>query len=425
MKLLYYIVIRISMALTVILTLWAVFFYVTMIDEINDEVDDSLEDYSELIMIRCLAGEELPSKNSGSNSQYYIQEVGKEYANHREKIQYKDSMVYIAEKREAEPARILTTLFQDESGQYHELTVSVPTIEKEDLKNSILAWIIFLYLVLLCTIIALCAWVFYRNMRPLYTLLHWMDSYQAGKKNAPLENRTKVTEFQRLNEAAVRYASRNEQLFEQQKQFIGNASHEMQTPLAICRNRIEMLMEDESLSEHQLEELMKTHQTLEQITKLNKSLLLLSKIDNGQFQETTELNLNELLKSYLEDYEEVYEYRKIEITMCEKGIFRVAMNESLATALLTNLLKNAFVHNVEGGRIQIEITADSMTFRNTGLPHSLDSTRIFERFYQGNKKEGSTGLGLAIAESICKIQHLQLQYFFEENEHCFKISFAR
>lgn len=99
MKLLYYIVIRISMALTVILTLWAVFFYVTMIDEINDEVDDSLEDYSELIMIRCLAGEELPSKNSGSNSQYYIQEVGKEYANHREKIQYKDSMVYIAEKR--------------------------------------------------------------------------------------------------------------------------------------------------------------------------------------------------------------------------------------------------------------------------------------------------------------------------------------
>ena len=91
-------------------------------------------------------------------------------------------------------------------------------------------------------------------------------------------------------------------MFEQQKQFIGNASHEIQTPLAICRNRLEMLMEDDSLSEKQLEELMKTHQTLEYITKLNKSLLLLSKIDNGQFTDTKEVDLNVLLRQYLEDY---------------------------------------------------------------------------------------------------------------------------
>ena len=88
-----------------------------------------------------------------------------------------------------------------------------------------------------------------------------------------------------------------------------HASHELQTPLAICRNRLEMLMEDDSLSEKQLEELMKTHQTLEYITKLNKSLLLLSKIDNGQFTDTKELELNVLLKQYLQDYEEVYDYQ--------------------------------------------------------------------------------------------------------------------
>lgn len=141
---------------------------------------------------------------------------------------------------------------------------------------------------------------------------------------------------------------RTEQMFEQQKQFIGNASHEIQTPLAICRNRLEMLMEDDSLSEKQLEELMKTHQTLEYITKLNKSLLLLSKIDNGQFTDTKELELNVLLKQYLQDYEEVYDYRNIEVTIDEQGVFKVTMNESLAVALLTNLLKNAFVHNIDG-----------------------------------------------------------------------------
>ena len=156
-------------------------------------------------------------------------------------------------------------------------------------------------------------------MRPLYILLHWLDSYQTGKKNKPLKNDTRITEFRKLNDAATRYVERTEQMFEQQKQFIGNASHEIQTPLAICRNRLEMLMEDDSLSEKQLEELMKTHQTLEYITKLNKSLLLLSKIDNGQFTDTKEVDLNVLLRQYLEDYKEVYSYKNIEVSITEIG----------------------------------------------------------------------------------------------------------
>lgn len=422
MKLIYYIILRITFALTLILTVWAVFFYVTMIDEVNDEVDDSLEDYSETIIIRALAGEELPAKNSGSNNQYYLKEVTREYAESQDDILYKDSMVYIVEKGETEPARILTTIFQDGGGRYYELTVSTPSIEKDDLKDSIQLWIIFLYVALLLCIIIISVWVFYRNMRPLYVLLHWLDNYQTGKKNEPLKNETRVAEFRKLNDAASRYVDRTEQMFEQQKQFIGNASHEIQTPLAICRNRLEMLMEDETLSEDQLEELMKTHQTLEYITKLNKSLLLLSKIDNGQFTDNKELDLNVLLKQYLEDYKEVYNYRNIEVNITEQASFHAIMNESLAVALLTNLLKNAFVHNVDGGRIRIVTTKEGITFRNTGVGHPLDKEHIFERFYQGSKKEGSTGLGLAITESICRLQHLNIRYYFEQDEHCFEIS---
>lgn len=422
MKLIYYIIFRITLALTLILTVWAVFFYVTMIDEVNDEVDDSLEDYSETIIIRALAGEELPSKNNGSNNQCYLKEITKEYAKSREDIQYKDSMVYIVEKEETEPARILTTIFKDDEDRYYELTVSTPSIEKDDLKSAIQVWIIFLYVALLLCIIIISVWVFYRNMRPLYILLHWLDSYQTGKKNKPLKNDTRITEFRKLNDAATRYVERTEQMFEQQKQFIGNASHEIQTPLAICRNRLEMLMEDDSLSEKQLEELMKTHQTLKYITKLNKSLLLLSKIDNGQFTDTKEVDLNVLLRQYLEDYKEVYSYKNIEVSITEQANFHITMNESLAIALLTNLLKNAFVHNVDEGHIRIIITKHSITFRNSGEKQPLDETHIFERFYQGHKKEGSTGLGLAITDSICRLQQLNLRYYFEQGEHCFEIS---
>ena len=216
MKLIYYIIFRITLALTLILTVWAVFFYVTMIDEVNDEVDDSLEDYSETIIIRALAGEELPSKNNGSNNQYYLKEITKEYAKSREDIQYKDSMVYIVEKEETEPARILTTIFKDDEDRYYELTVSTPSIEKDDLKSAIQVWIIFLYVALLLCIIIISVWVFYRNMRPLYILLHWLDSYQTGKKNLPLKNDTRITEFRKLNDAATRYVERTEHMFEQQ-----------------------------------------------------------------------------------------------------------------------------------------------------------------------------------------------------------------
>lgn len=420
MKLIYRIVIRISLLLTLVLGVWAVFFYMAMMDEVNDEVDDSLEDYSEIIIIRALAGEELPSQNTGSNNQYYLKEVTEEYADSREGITYKDSMVYIVEKDETEPARILTTIFKDNENRFYELTVSIPSIEKEDLTAAIRDWMIFLYIALLLVIIVVNVWVFQQNMKPLYVLLHWLDDYRIGNKNKPLKNDTQITEFRKLNEAALRNAERSEQLFEQQKQFIGNASHEIQTPLAICRNRLEMMMEDESLSETQLEELMKTHQTLEHITKLNKSLLLLSKIDNGQFTETVALELNELLKQYMDDYKEVYAYRDIQTEIVEDGIFCVQMNESLATILITNLLKNAFVHNIDGGRI--EITPHSFTFRNSGVGQPLDEERIFERFYQGAKKEGSTGLGLAIVDSICRLQNIGLRYYFENGEHCFEIS---
>mgnify|MGYP000766270671 CR=1 FL=1 len=152
MKLIYRILLRLSLALLAVLTVWTVFFYFTMIDEINDEVDDALEDYSETIIIRSLAGKELPSKNDGSNNSYSIRPITREEARQYPAIEYYDADIYIKEKEETEPARILTTLFKDDEGQYYELTVSTPTIEKDDLKDAMLGWIIFLYIVLLLTL---------------------------------------------------------------------------------------------------------------------------------------------------------------------------------------------------------------------------------------------------------------------------------
>lgn len=421
MKLISHVTLRLSVAVTLILSVWAVLFYVAMIDEINDEVDDSLEDYSETIIIRALSGEQLPSKDNGSNNQYYLVRVDGHYAMTHPSIEYADEMVYIEEKRETEPARILRTIFENEAGEYFQLVVMTPTIEKRDVIHSILIWTSLLYATLLVIIIVLNIYVFYRSMQPLYRLLDWFRHYRVGQKNEPLPNRNTITEFRTLYDAANLYAARNEQLFEQQKRFIGNASHELQTPLAICRNRLEMLMEDEGITERQLEELAKTHQTLEHITKLNKSLLLLSKIENEQFADVRPVCFNHIVRRYLDDYCEVYEYRDIAVSVREEARLTFVLNETLAVTLVTNLLKNAFVHNTDGGRLVITLTADTFCISNTGVRHPLDRTKIFERFYKGSKQEGSTGLGLSIVAGICKLSGLEVHYEYRDEMHHFSI----
>lgn len=420
MKLFHLVMWRMSAMLVVILTCWAVLFYLAVMEEVNDEVDDSLSDYAESLIIRSLSGEKMPDTSNGSNNQYFLYDVSAEYAASYPKISYRDEMVYITAKGETEPARILMTIFQKDDGGYMELVVYTPTIEKYDLQRAILGWIVFLYVLLLLMILAVNAWVFYRNMRPLYTLLKWLENYRLGSKREPLDESLRIVEFRKLNEAANLFSERSEQLYEQQKLFIGNASHEMQTPLAICRNRLEMLMEDDTLTEKQLSELMKTHRTLENLTRLNKSLLLLCKIENRQFTDVKPICLNELLMHYLDDYKEVYAYRRVQVNVHVEDCFQLEMSEALATVLLTNLLKNAFVHTSEGGTIELTFTASSFEIRNTGEA-PLDKDRIFERFYKEGKKEGSTGLGLALVDSICKAYRLNLSYRFENGMHIFTI----
>ena len=212
MKLFHLVLWRMSLALMVILTVWAGLFYMAVMEEVNDEVDDSLEDYAEALIIRSLSGETLPASSNGSNNQYYLYEVSKAYAEAYPHITYRDEDVYITEKGEKEPARVLMIIFQTDDGSYRELVVYTPTIEKLDLQCAILGWIIFLYVFLLLVIIVINAWVYKWNMRPLYVLLEWLDNYRLGHKNDPLENTTKITEFSRLNEAAIEAARRNEYL---------------------------------------------------------------------------------------------------------------------------------------------------------------------------------------------------------------------
>ena len=420
MKLFHNVMLHVSVASVIIMTAWAVFFYWAIIDEVNDEVDDSLEDYSESLIISYLNGEVMPSLNNGSNNQFYMYDVSKEYAETYPQMSYRDEMVYIDEKLEYEPARILMTIFETDTG-YKELVVYTPTIDKLDLQRSILGWIIALYVGILLILLLLNVWIFRRNMKPLYVLLSWFNNYKIGSGYTPLANKSNITEFKNLYKAVTMSVERNEELYEQQKQFIGNASHEMQTPLAICLNRLEMLMDDENLSEKQMEEIAKTHQTLENITRMNKSLLLLCKIENGQYSDVKDVSVNAIISQYVGIYNEIYAYKNITVKVSETSSLSMRINESLAVMLVSNLLKNAYLHNNDNGNIEVVVTEKGFSVSNSG-ELALDPSKIFTRFYQGSKKEGSTGLGLALVYTICKANNIKISYEFRDKTHMFKVS---
>ena len=190
MKLTLRIAYRLSLAMIPLLTLWAALFYVAMVGEINDEADDALEGYAERIIQRHLAGEPLPSTLDGSNNTYHLLPVEAAVAAQEPRQTMRHTEVYISEKHEMEPARLLTRYFADRAEQWYELRVLMPTFEREDLTETILIWVVCLYAALLVIGLTVTMWVFRRNMQPLYRLLAWLDGYLPGKRVEPVPNDT-------------------------------------------------------------------------------------------------------------------------------------------------------------------------------------------------------------------------------------------
>lgn len=422
MQFIYRIALRLTAVLLPLMAVWGALFYFTMVDEIRDEADDALEDYSAMIISRILAGEALPQENDGSNNSFEVHAVDSDYAATHPHLSYRDENIYIPDKREKEPARVITSIFHDAAGNYYELTVTTPTFEKADLFEAVLGWIVVLYVALLVIVLTITMIIFRRGLQPLYDLLHWLDAYRPGGRPERVPNNTDVEEFRRLNVALQQAVDRSEELFERQSQFIGNASHELQTPLAIIGNRVEWLLDSTTITEEEAGELFKIKKTLSRAVRLNKTLLLLTKIDNGQFPESVEVDLVQMIRESAESYGDVYAEREVSVTQSLPAEFKVEMNESLAATLVTNLIKNAFVHSSNGGEVHISIAGRTLTISNAG-EEPLDKEHIFERFYQAARKEGSTGLGLALVAAVCRYYNLRLEYFFADGKHYFEVEF--
>lgn len=423
MKLIQYTSRNLITPLLLILAVWAGCFYFLILHEVDDETNDSLENYKEIIIKTVLADSTLLHDHVDIMTRYYIREVPEEEANLDKDIFY-DSTIYIEAELEDEPVRVLQTWFRASDGKYYELTIKTSTLEKEDMARTILWSIVALYILLLCCILIVTQIAFHKSFQPLYSIVKWLKNYHPDKTHdLPDTTNIRIEEVEVLHTAIGEYAHRSAELYNLQKQFVENSAHELQTPLAICLNKLELLGENPDCTEEMLIEIADLHQTLSNLSRTNKALLLLSRIENKQFPETTSVNINTTLSRILPDFEQMYEHKNITVEIKETSTLSYTMNESLATTLISNLIKNAFIHNKTDGCIKIAITHRSFSIANSSDTPELDAQSIFKRFKSQSKRAGSTGLGLAIAKSISDIYAIKITYNYNKGFHRFILTF--
>lgn len=421
MKLIHYTIRNLSLPLLIVMAVWAGAFYFLILHEIDDETNDSLQNYKEIIIKQFLADSTQIQNHPDIMTRYHIREIPAGEANLAKDIFF-DSIKYIDIEMEYEPIRVLHANFMDSKGKCYELTIETSTLEKEDLAETIFISIIILYAVLLICILLVTHYVFKKSSRPLYIILEWLNRFRPDKPIEPLVNETVIKEFAILNKAIEDASHRSVRMYQQQKQFLENASHELQTPLAIIINKLELLSETTGCTEEQLSEIESMHQVLSGIVKNNKSLLLLSRIENKQFADTKKVSINDITQKAIEDFTYIYEEKQIQISFTEKGTLYCIMNESLANILIKNLLKNAFTHNKSNGEINITITEKTFTIENSSNYPELDRNKLFHRFEKQNNNTKSTGLGLAIIKSIISIYDIHISYSYT-GKHQFILTF--
>ncbi|WP_270089887.1 sensor histidine kinase [Sphingobacterium sp. SYP-B4668] len=424
MRLLNLTMLYLSGALLLILSVWAIVFYVDMMDEVYDSLDDGLENHKMLIIHRAKEDQMVYQKKDFAESNYRLTPVDPEVAINGFET-YSDTSMYMVNEEDFEIVRMLTTYFQDNDGQYYKLQVISSMVEEDDLISSLLYSIITLFVVVLVSIFVINKLILSRVWRPFYQLKNELSRFKLGKDNSFMAPQTSVVEFKELNLAIDKLLKENTEVYDKQKSFIENASHELQTPLAISQSKVEMLLPDFEENEKVLNQLSDILVQLDRMKRLNKTLLLLTKIENRQFREYASIDFNLLWKDQIEAFKELLQHKSIAIHIEEKGQLSCQFNPDLAAMLVSNLLKNAMVHNVYGGLIKVCVGENRFTIANTGNNSALDAKSIFDRFYKDVENQQSTGLGLAIVKSIVEQEQGKVVYQYQNDMHTFEVVFER
>ena len=420
MRLLNQSLIYLSVPLLLIVSIWSVIFYINMLDEISDSIDDGLDNSKLLIIQRAASDSTILQKNNFNESNYAIQEITKTSAITIRDI-YTDTTLYMQDEHDREPVRMLSTAFELK-GKFYQLQVISSMVEEDDLIEDLFWSVVWLYLVMLTAMLFINKIALQKLWKPFYEILQQLKTFRLDSNEKAPGIKTNIKEFKALKTAVNTLTRHSIETYTHQKQFTENAAHELQTPLAIAAGKLELLLEKDDIKDTHAADIAQVLQIIERLARLNKSLLLLTKIENKQYTANQTISINKTVHQCINDLEDFIAYKNVNISFRETAQAEVEMDMALASILISNLIKNAVFHNTPNGLITIDVTQKIFTISNTGNEKALDPEKIFNRFYKHSTEQTSTGLGLAVVKAICTLYGFGLSYHYN-NTHCFEIRF--
>lgn len=303
------------------------------------------------------------------------------------------------------------------------LMIRLNLVESEDLITTIVWIYLGILFALLLVIFFITVFVSNRLWKPFYVTLKKIEQFNIELSKPPKLPDTSILEFNQLNVRLSNLIHQSTQSYITQKNFTQNASHELQTPLAVLQSKLDLLLQDTNLEEGQLVILNSLYESVARLTRINKNLLLLAKIENNQFPEQSAFVLNVVLKDVMPYFSEQADSKKLTIATEFKEVISLRANKVLTELLINNLILNAIRHNVEKGNIKIVVNSNGFTIANTGSQNVLDGETIFERFKKNSLDTRSSGLGLSIVKEICDLYNWNISYTYKNSVHIFKVRF--
>lgn len=259
--------------------------------------------------------------------------------------------------------------------------------------------------------------------RPFDDTLRKTEDFNLANSEVPTFESTDIEEFIRLNASLTRLMTNDKETYRIQKEFTENASHELQTPLAIIQSKLDLLLQ-EQMTEKQTHLIAELYALTKRMSRLNRNLLLLARIENAQYTRMDDLDVGEILSSSLQVYETLWSGHTLSLEDERQTKKTIKANPVLLDCLLKNLIVNAIRHSLSDGNVRITLSDERLVVSNQSVDEKpLDADKLFRRFHTEHTGSSGNGLGLAIVKAICDFHCWQVRYQMKDGEHQFIVCF--
>lgn len=405
----------------IVLTVGSVIFYVAIKHEVYENADEALLNRKNAI-IRTLEEKNFElNRDFLAYTDFVLSEIDRAGFENLEPS-YADTLIYEPTDDEWDDYRRLIAKFSHK-GTYYKIAIVKPQLENDEILAAMAIGLGSLGLLMIVALVAGTKWLSQRLWQAFEQTLQTLQNFRLDQHRSLQLPKENIDEFNRLNKILNRMSAKNLEVYLQQKRFTENASHEIQTPLAIIQSKLELLIQQPQLSQKSALQIEAMANAVERLSKLNKTLLLLAKIENKQYINEEEVDVSNLVAGILEQIADQYEMKNIKIDTLSLQACKVRANRSLLEILFTNLIKNAFVHNVQNGLVNLHLTQESFIIENSGSALHVPPEALFERFSKNNANSNHVGLGLALVKQLCKTYNFSIHYQYANLRHILTLRF--